>query len=947
MQSTRKLSEKQLQQLHFFLDIVTDGSEHTGLGATFLTITRGSQQQNNGSSSKAGIEDKTVLARYALSGLPTLTSRLAADQSFKLSPVRAVFCPIFDVSTTAGIPSLLFALSNYSLTGQLNIVGPSGIGKYTDEMVSLILGRRKVYPTVLNCEIPSRFDEDTGQTNDCWWRVYEDEYIFVHARKYFFTESKNVTNDDGVHNADQYLKDVSLSKAVYIFTVKGPNHSCRSFAVIPPNIKFHPSINMFDSLPEDIIGKKNEKPVLDFILHIDPCSKDCNAFMMEVSEEIENFASRHFAILPNHDKMDGDLLFRATYQSKILNQAMPFAFPLNKTLKSSNLEKNASDSKPKAKMVLGKLKTVDFTVLRSCSSVSLDFMNNNSDTESFFTFSRRKEILGKVKKISSDQPFKCSLTDELKNYYVKDEACAKMNNNLDDNEIDLSESEYEENPSTAVMPTIDENEIDLSESESDVSETQSEIQPTKRQRLEHIILESPEHTKKNDPLLIVLGTGCASPSPLRGSSGYALMLPTTCYCKRELAFKQHQLLIALLDCGEGALLTLFRHYPKEVDVSYSDLKILESLRLVWISHAHLDHYSELPLLISLMSKLRTISSLCSCYDGYQKQQLHIRTVKSINNDESPRCKNCGKILPLLVIAPPKVLNFLDIATKCKHGIIATHENKSVRLFFGVSNRDFDHSPFATQLRDDLFRFELRRQIPDPNNAPKGLIPQNTYCPFIFFKSVPVEHCPNAYALVIGLRIPNFDSHTNNFSTFHLCYSGDTRPSQNIVRACQQLCSQPFGDKHISMLVHEVSFISSYKVKILIIFCQFKTESILFQATFDDDERGKREAISKKHSTVKEAISIAQQINAKVCLLTHFSQRYPKFPPGYKSFALEKEEQEATISESVGETLGDFISLSVGSAVDGMHIPLDSDNLPSIVSMLSIKTLQLLDEIHST
>ena len=807
MQSTRKLSEKQLQQLHFFLDIVTDGSEHTGLGATFLTIARGSQQRNNGSPPNARIEDKTVLARYAMTGLPTLTSRLAADQAFKLSPVRAVLCPIFDVSTTAGIPSLLFALSNYSLTGKVNIVGPSGIGKYTDEMVSLILGRRKVYPMVLNCEIPSRFDGDTGQTNDCWWRVYEDEFVFVHARIYSFPERNTVINDDCVDTGNRSLEDDSLSKAVYIFTVKGPNKSCRSFAVLPPNIKFHPSIKMFDFLPEDIFDKKNKRRVLDFVLHIDPYSKCCNTFTMEVSEEMEKFASRHFAIVPNHEKMDDDLLYRASYQAKILNQEMPFAFPLNKKLKSSNLRKNGNYPKSKANVrVPGKLKSVDITVLRSCSSVSLDFVNYNSDTESFLAFSRRKEIRGEVKKISSDHSLKCSLTDELKNYYVKDDLCAKMNKNVDDNEIDLSESESEENPCTEVTPIIDDNEIDLSESENDDGETKSEIPPTKRQRLDTIIPDFSEHRKKNDPVLIVLGTGCASPSPLRGSSGYALMLPTNYYCKRDLAFKHHQALTVLLDCGEGALLTLFRHFPKENDVSNSDLKMLQSLRFVWISHAHLDHYSELPLLISLMSKLRTIGSICSCYDGHQNQQLDLPTAKSTNNDESPRCKKCGKIVPLLVIAPPKVLKFLDIATKCKHGIMSTYDNKSVRMFFAVSNRDFDHSPFAAQLRYDLFQYERRRQTPEPNNSPEESISPHTYCPFVFFKSVPVEHCPNAYALIVGLRIPSCDSPSNDGSTFHLCYSGDTRPSQNIVRACQQLSSQPFGDKHISLLLHEVSLI---------------------------------------------------------------------------------------------------------------------------------------------
>lgn len=71
------------------------------------------------------------------------------------------------------------------------------------------------------------------------------------------------------------------------------------------------------------------------------------------------------------------------------------------------------------------------------------------------------------------------------------------------------------------------------------------------------------------------------------------------------------------------------------------------------------------------------------------------------------------------------------------------------------------------------------------------------------------------------------------------YSGDTRP-------CKELAVHGNG---ADLLIHE--------------------------ATFEDDLS--KEAIDKNHSTVSEAISIAQQMGAKSVILTHFSQRYPKIP----------------------------------------------------------------------
>lgn len=95
-------------------------------------------------------------------------------------------------------------------------------------------------------------------------------------------------------------------------------------------------------------------------------------------------------------------------------------------------------------------------------------------------------------------------------------------------------------------------------------------------------------------------------------------------------------------------------------------------------------------------------------------------------------------------------------------------------------------------------------------------------------SVYVSHCKGAQAV-------SFTTTTG----LKISYSGDCRPSSDFAKIGQ--------NSHL--LIHE--------------------------ATFEDEMRG--EAIAKRHSTTGEALFIAHEMNAKACLLTHFSQRYPEMP----------------------------------------------------------------------
>lgn len=96
-------------------------------------------------------------------------------------------------------------------------------------------------------------------------------------------------------------------------------------------------------------------------------------------------------------------------------------------------------------------------------------------------------------------------------------------------------------------------------------------------------------------------------------------------------------------------------------------------------------------------------------------------------------------------------------------------------------------------------------------------------------NVPVHHCPQSYGLSILWK-----------NGLKLVYSGDTRP-------CKQLVELGLG---ATILIHE--------------------------ATFDDENS--EAALSKRHSTVSEALDVCKEMGAQSLILTHFSQRYQSCMP---------------------------------------------------------------------
>jgi ribonuclease BN (tRNA processing enzyme) len=287
--------------------------------------------------------------------------------------------------------------------------------------------------------------------------------------------------------------------------------------------------------------------------------------------------------------------------------------------------------------------------------------------------------------------------------------------------------------------SVDENEIDLDD-DSD-------------------IVEDATTSTMQEAHLLVLGTGCASPSPHRGSSGYALFL------SEELK--------VVIECGEGFVTSLRRHLPSSMNIQEQ----LPHITTIWISHAHLDHYG------GLLCLLRAILNA----------HRH-------NKDETKR----QRVGPPLVVAPRKVLRYLSIML-----------NDNTNYYEGLT-----HQEWEMQSSDRL-----------PS------------MPFHVLQSIGVEHCPNAFALLLVFR------NSLNDNNILLCYSGDCRPSLNLINAVHRLRN---GISPLSTL-------------------------LLHEATFDD---GNAEmARIKRHSTVSEALWVANEMKPRATILTHFSQRYVKAPPG--------------------------------------------------------------------
>ncbi|KAL7555277.1 hypothetical protein ACHAWF_019054 [Thalassiosira exigua] len=607
-------------------------------------------------------------------------------------------------------------------------------------------------------------------------------------------------------------------------------------------------------------------------------------------------AGSHLATFPSDDasRPDPGSLVRAQERSRRLHEALPFAFPLNAAeSRAERLEagKRSTGRDPVVQRTARSCSDWDGAVtalgLCSCTSAIIrgwdEAVLDGDDDEgggeghsgAFRFVSRIEAISDRLRPGADDASPVPGAVVNCANDGAADRA--KDANNL--------ECAFAGGPCRcgtctkegSIPDPRDDNEIELDDELDDDSSSGDRIgSPSEGGRGDDS--EGPDRAKgtvvgRTSPHLLALGTGCAAPSPLRGSSSYGLLLPTVV---REgipaLA------LAAIVECGEGTLTALLRHLPPLCEeVEEEGLSPLEAqlsqVIFIWISHHHYDHYGDLPLVVNAIARVK------------RKSQL---------STKEPR-------KPLLVIAPSKVIQYLNAFLRRPGGSSSGRAREGIRkeICSCVTHREFQSSPFVGHLRSLVYDHTLPMPTSKGSCRLYGRI-ANTYSPFASLRNVEAEHCRDAFALVLHIDVPaRYVDRTRRTdpAEFVFCFSGDTRPSARLVRAFRSSLSSRPSTRH-----QDVPPPSSLPASLL-----------LHEATFKHDDRGQADASRKRHSTSQEALEVAHRAEVDACVLTHFSQRY----------------EHISAAEAC---LGQSYPFSWGVAMDGMMIPLTKRalaNLPQL------------------
>ena len=708
----------------FTLDVLTDGSEFTGAGTIFLSVWKRPKQH---AASALPIDDvgwlkeliyiNVPLARYAISGLGDATARLAADQRLKLAQTRAVF--LSSPGSFDGLSSLLLALHSAGAPS-LHVV-TAGEGNAIEELAGITLGANR-HVNIMTCKVP--YSESTMPSKGeerpppSWWKVYEDDYLTVHARRH--------------RDSQSYPCD----SVVYLYSIYQGGKCCCTLALLPPCSR--DLVEMVQKLKKQQLPLSRDESTsisIDQVLALKSTASP-NDITKGAFGKTQFFLTLPDQVRKGPERYDPGLLIRSQQVGGYFHDKMPWAFPATSQYQYPPKKKAERGSSNNSE------DTSNIEILRSCTSVCF---NVDGSKTPFVVLNRQPEIWGR--------PLSDEWTSTLKSL----------------------QSFIPPPPSTA-----DENEIDLDDDDDDDDDEESE-----EMKVAVAVPSGPE--------LVVLGTGCASPSAFRGSSGYALVFPTTSGENEKVTTRNDMF---ILDCGEGVTTMLSRYYDghsssNKDDNRNSDDSWVDEIQGIWISHAHLDHYGGLPTLLRVIHERR--------HKG-QQQPLPERSTKKAKLERNN--------VPW-VMAPPKVLRYLDILLECRHGYL----------------------------------LGTKQQVFSPRVHHDPTIPQG---PWSWFQNIKVYHnCCPSYGLLLGWKNQPCTAATGTNSRMNwLCFSGDTRPCHSLVNACHYALRST-GSHGNFLLLHE--------------------------ATFEDEEQ--EQAEKKKHSTVSEAMMVATDIPATRVLLTHFSQRY--------------------------------------------------------------------------
>ncbi|KAF3894146.1 tRNA processing endoribonuclease Trz1 [Trichophyton interdigitale] len=269
----------------------------------------------------------------------------------------------------------------------------------------------------------------------------------------------------------------------------------------------------------------------------------------------------------------------------------------------------------------------------------------------------------------------------------------------------------------------------------------------------------------------------------------------------------------LFDAGEGTLGQLKRTFGPD------ELKeVLRDLRVIWISHLHADHH------------LGTVSVIKAWHEAVHGPLSSSPSYMDITEEDVPRIL---KEKRLYVVSAQHMLQWMAEYTNV--------ENYGYDKVVPLSASSFEHPDGKTDYTYTIHRRQrngaaipdkdgkylgTRLKFDDENSPFTELLKQGTGLDAIL--TTPVSHCQGAKA--VSLVFP---------TGFKVSYSGDCRPSTRFIDM----------GRGSTVLIHE--------------------------ATFDDNMLS--DAVAKRHSTVSEAMTVGLRMEAKVIVMTHFSQRYRKMP----------------------------------------------------------------------
>jgi ribonuclease BN (tRNA processing enzyme) len=941
-------------------------------------------------------------ARYCLSGAMNAdaTSRLAADQRFKLgTTLRAIFCapsqsqqqlapeenwnenssqrnssssfwwgitPLHLALRKAGAASVHVIVADpppSSLTNSKTTTGQQQQGKASgdddttttdilEKVIALTEGR-SLYPVVHICRVP-QIDESTSshaaRIPTPWWKVYQDEYILVHARRMMMTrksiassaassssaavlflytfisqkQQRGAAPQNGDKNdttgftsflvsSPQDCSVRELEKIMHQLLVKNEHKNnnnnamrlpvvspiklgvqdetqinntnntneipiqCRFAIGLKPSFSIPTSMNTQDRLKMNKSASSDSSSGSASLTSDDDDDDTSNddsssSSSSSSSDSVYGGENHVYWTQPSPSAADPSLLVRARRQGIEWNEELPEFFSWNMSHSRCSSDNNQYEDY---------LQTGN----RLQTGTSLVFTVNQNEKP--FIVDRMADTILRVQHSKSDIHADAASASKSESDIPRQKWPHRL---LDFLKSPLVVTDANGSSTDPLRTDVDdENEIDLDDDDDD-----------SEKRVNDMENRSKDKSNSHDVVkLLVLGTGCASPSAYRGASGYALLFPkilapTAAAAAPEAAKEaavnlhhHHPEWAMVVEAGEGFVTQWHRHATMSIG----------KIRFIWVSHAHWDHYGGLAPLLVAIAKARHAhyhGKTSSMQNGHQSKRPRRDTCTA--NSFTPLSASSSSYLeqpldhdPPWVMAPRKVLNFLELVLPS----VKSHNGQCRRYYRGVPmDEQSNNSP--------------RRRA--PTVRPSDHCPSDAFDelnkrfgrPIAFWENIQVDHCKSAFGFVAGLR-RNVDAASTavptngdspNDDPFIFAFSGDTRPCQRFVRVCQACvhsgcyaCGDSPRGNHVHFLLHE--------------------------ATFDQEEL--EMAIAKKHSTIREALQVARNVKANRVLLTHFSQRYNIDSLFNNAF-------DATESGK-GSTSLPANATKVGVALDGMLVPL--------------------------